>query len=546
MIESVNDNAEGVFASVVRVVGDDPALCNYLRYMDYGNIGSSSGYLHWESKKDPIANADNWINNTQLIRFVPSFTGKFMQHVTQMVESSNDYRSEAFIGFVKELGPFTDPNSYSRDYNYYAEHLLDLTINLDHTFKCLGKSLTILDFIGKNRNPIQGEFSRMTAIYRSVNKYLVVGDQCFLIALVMRNGTVYVDTRILTSIWKKSPDVFKRVVKNLVLFVIKNTMDTTNLSISQIMENDVKSPIIRMLQNREAFQGIDIGNMAKTKSILAFSTDNATENQITNMIEGVISKCVKNYINTHWRLDSFAESALPTMVNRVRTGLQQYFNENSKTSYERGFKIGRVIESCGWHIMSESDKQNSGCVSFASDGCYIARDVDIYPKDAVLYVNHGTEHRVLKDEYLKEFYDSTGIRIRTLYIDVYTGKMYARGSHPNVSGSGVVCMGDIAGKVNFTDASVEQIPEILMKCEDLLRSINYTSAYTDRGLHFFTSETKSMKYMDPDSIQNTKDELTDVVDADTDTYTDAPEEEETQQNNAEDVDEEELEFEEEE
>ena len=160
-----------------------------------------------------------------------------------------------------------------------------------------------------------------------------------------------------------------------------------------------------------------------------------------------------------------------------------------------GLKISKICSDLGWNVF-DPDEDSAPCY-LNNNHVWIWKEVDITPDTAVIYQSDADyykidKYRKLNDEGKEKLLNDYGIHISELYLDLNVGSMCARGRHPNVSSGQQVCMGDLKGKITFTNVTDEQIRSNLENCVKLLYCINYSSAYTENGKKVFMDSRWSL------------------------------------------------------
>jgi hypothetical protein len=145
----------------------------------------------------------------------------------------------------------------------------------------------------------------------------------------------------------------------------------------------------------------------------------------------------------------------------------------------------------GWDYVNSDEKGTTLTgkhlnVYLNPEHIYFKKTVDFKPIHAYLSCNGSCKMKVIKKSMLNEYKRNCSVHVQTLYFNISQGTMIADAKHPNVSTSNAnVCMGDLKGKVVFAGKSKSEIVDLVHKCEDLLKMINYTSSYTDDGIRYF-------------------------------------------------------------
>jgi hypothetical protein len=209
-------------------------------------------------------------------------------------------------------------------------------------------------------------------------------------------------------------------------------------------------------------------------------------------LKQVVKKEIENYIDSKYYIEDIH---LPSMICNIPNVINKTTKRISAKAFQSGMMVSSVLSKIGWNIVNNvSDHIDEHGLPLRSSHNYVYKDVDIVPRKAILdkyHLQNGetSTFRMLKDRAYAEI--KSIIHITRLYIDLNTFKLYAIGYHPNVSG-GNVCMGDLDGKVSFANKSMDEVKEIVQKLEDLLETVNYTSAYCSNGREYYSNPRTSI------------------------------------------------------
>ena len=502
------NNSDSVFIYIKNILMTDANLCNFIRYMDYGKIkkDASSGKVFWTTEKS-VLNDSNKVNNTQLVRFVQKIDTKFLNELSNYNSYMRDHydMSNRILNVLfNNTRGIKNVEKYD-NINEEVKRIIGMMINIDCKYKITGSSLTALDFVGKNPNVTNTEYVfYRNCILMNITKMIFVGDKCYLLAIVDSSHHIYVSNKILMNIYNKDETDHKTVFKEIVvkLFnVIKNvSVYFLNTSISQYYNNIIVSPLIKQIYNDCDF------NFDERSSLQSFKNftfcDNLDRNEyIKQNIEKIIKSTVLNYINSRYFIDSID---IGRVIREMRENIVKAHKNLVDQAYTNGIRLNTIFQEAGWEYFDV--KNHARNIYFNKDHIYIQKAINKIPRKAILYTDdvrsytdsynsHGRDvvTRIIKDEYINTFHEDTNIRVNTLYLDIIDGVLLCEGSHPNVS-SMKVCMGDLKGKVSFTNLDKDAVLDLLKKCEELLDFINYTSSYNSYGKTYFCREKYSKDY----------------------------------------------------
>ena len=486
---------------VVDILSKDSSLCNFIRYIDVGNIihDSSSNRWIWETKTADFNN-ENTKNNSQIVRFVTKLDTKFFYNLYSFLDDNSSIGSSNGMDVIRQLFKRREDFYNDRTNNCCEQNIASIMckmINIDHTFKIKGVSLTALDFINKNPNhtTLEAQFFSNTNCH--IDKLIFVGDKCYLLAIMDEFHNFYVSQKTFEIIYKldttANKDLLRKIVLNLFNYISKVCIPLLNITISQYVNNDVKNFVFDDLIKDNAFRSA-IGNNEEFSNIMtySFTKENNTDDYIKQNIHTIIEKYVNKYLRSKYIFDNLS---ITKIINVVRDKVESTYEDLIRKSYMNGLKISKICSDLGWNVF-DPDEDSAPCY-LNNNHVWIWKEVDITPDTAVIYQSDADyykidKYRKLNDEGKEKLLNDYGIHISELYLDLNVGSMCARGRHPNVSSGQQVCMGDLKGKITFTNVTDEQIRANLENCVKLLYCINYSSAYTENGKKVFMDSRWSL------------------------------------------------------
>lgn len=512
-------NNDVLFQKIIDILNKDSILCNYIRYIDYGEIkrpNNRSDVYMWTSS-DCVLNYNNSTNNTQCVRFVPKIDARFLE----ILRSYNDY----LIQNVYENRYF-DPirlfwnqiiqDKNSNDINNCINEIHGKLLNIDCSVEVKGSSLTALDFVGKNVR-----FSGDEAVWfrRNIfenNKLLFIGDKCHILAILDKYYNIWVSTKTLYNIYNiVDENKFNEIILKIFNFVNRYTISNLKCSISQFISNEITNVVVKKIyQNKEQLNSVDVE--FKPLHLYDFSDNENCNEYIHQNINNLIKQSVEDVIKDKFSIDMNFIDYLESISNMYNRTLIQ----NTRKAYINGMTVSSVIKDIGWNIVYNTNEHTS--VNLNSTHYYIYKDVNITPTVAFINDSYSRDYDISTCRKLKQNFDLSLLKnfayITRLYIDMTDGSMLAIGPHPNVSGGGQVCMGDLRGKIVFGNTSREELIRMINDCEKLLCTINYTSSYYSQGQQYFfdrnTSEDYSVQIEDStitsEIINSQKDLIKDV------------------------------------
>lgn len=568
------DKYNNILLSIKTLLENDSELCNFVRYIDYGSISNNSE--EWKTNCN-VLNDNNLKNQNQIVRFVKHIDVKFLdmlwKHLNHCDNNYNDsnYLDCLFVRYAARNNSSSN-YSYSRSKTNLDRDIQSIMINLDCNYKIKGSSvLTALDFVCKNPKATSNEMDFYKKICMSLCRLIFVGDKCHLLALIDKNHIIYVSMKTLISIYEKDSSEnkidFNTIVLKLFKLIQRCCIYFLKCGLPQYYKEIITNDIITNIP----FKDLNVDEKISLQSLddINFDIDkNNTSNvDVKKIIEDKIENIVLKLINKKYYISNID---IPQIINNIRDNMIRMNKYNVEKAYKNGLMLNEIFVQKGWSIVDKGVRENfkNNTVGFRDGHIYIKKQVDIIPKIAYLNNNGHPQYRILKKHVIEDkvLIEKTGHRvpvnypfiIHTLYLDITDGVLYCDGKHPNVS-NGNVCMGDLRGKVVFSDANKDQINELLDSCEKLLRCINYTSSYTGQYDYVYLDDLNSRDYHgvedeDEDETLETKNESSakDLDFVNTNDFTEESETSETENNseidngtmNVESADENDFEFDE--
>jgi len=489
-----------IFISVKNILESDSNLCNMSRYMDYGKLTKDPADTYriiWKVMKDAV-NSDLCLNNTQVIRFVDRIDSRFlsMMRVYNSQLTSQSVQG-GYFNCRRQVQYMSNNATGARE--TFDQMLLSNMINIDCTYKVSGASLTALDFVHKNPLNTREEANFFSELGRDITKYIFIGDKCYILALIDRFHNVYVSKKLLQTFQKKDVKNFETIVKRLFKVIGRYCYHVMNTSITQYYMDQIMSPVMLLCANNGKF--VKAAKDSDFKKLLTFTfSDDAECNDIVKKnIVATIEKTCKRYIEKYY---DFSNLDFPRMIQDMKNNLQDSMKELTKRAYINGLSLSSMFRKYGWNYcdMNEERKKWNRSLHYNPDHVYVCKNIEMVPRLAYMYSNgrygDGRVYRKLNEDGVQAIQNESYIIMHTLYIDITNGTMLMYGKHPNVSGGGEVCMGDIKGKISFDNCDEETLKDNLDKCEHLLDTINYTSSYMSDGDRIFLDEKYSFNVAD--------------------------------------------------
>ena len=487
--------------NIIDILSKDSSLCNFVRYIDSGNISrdSSSNRWIWETKTTYL-NCENTKNNTQIVRFVPKIDTKFFYNLYSFLDDNTAIGKTNGMDIIRQIfKKYQESNSdrLNSSVEQNIQSIMNKMINIDCTFKIKGVSLTALDFINKNPNHTTLEASFFNNTNMHIDKLIFVGDKCYLLAIMDMYHNFYVSQKMFEIIYKldttANKDSFKKIVLSFFNYVSKVCIPLLNISISQYVNNDIKNFVFDDLIKEDAFRSV-IGNNEEFTNVMTytFTKENNTDEYIKQNIHIIIERYILKYLRSKYIFDNLS---ITRIIDIVRDKVQSTYEDLIHKSYMNGLKLSKICSDLGWKVFDFVEGRAPCYLN--NNHVWIWKEVDIMPDTAVIYQSDADyykidKYRKLNDDGKEVLRSDYGIHISELYLDLNTGSMCARGKHPNVSSGQQVCMGDLKGKITFTNVTEEQIRENLENCVKLLYCINYSSAYTESGKQVFMDSRWSL------------------------------------------------------
>ena len=547
------DKYNNILLSIKTLLENDSELCNFVRYIDYGSFNSNGE--EWKTNCN-VLNDNNLKNQNQIVRFVKHIDVKFLDTLCKHLNYSENYNNNNTNYLDSLLVRYRARNNNSNSsYGYNGNKtnldrdIQSIMINLDCNYKIKGSSvLTALDFVCKNPKATSNEMDFYKKVCLSLCRLIFVGDKCHLLALIDKNHVIYVSLKALISIYEKDSSEnkidFNTIVLKLFKLIQRCCIYFLKCGLPQYYKEMITSNIIMDIP----FNELNVDEKISLQSLDNINFDvnkNTPDIDVKKIIEAKIENIVLKLINKNYYISNID---IPQIINNIRDNMIRMNKYNVEKAYKNGLMLNEIFVQKGWSIVDKAVRENfkNNTVGFRDGHIYIKKQVDIIPKIAYLTNNGHPQYRILKKHVLvdKVLIDKTGNRvsisypfiIHTLYLDITDGVLYCDGKHPNVS-NGNVCMGDLKGKVVFSDANRDQINELLDSCEKLLRCINYTSSYTGQYDYVYLDDLNSKDYHgvedeNEDETSETKNESStkDLDFVNTNDFTDDDETSETENN----------------
>ena len=492
---------------LVDIIRNDASLCNFVRFTDYGKIDkeTNGSRLMWCTIPCNLNN-DNRDCNSQIIRIINKLDSKFFYTLFNYDDNSSSIGNDNGIDILYSNNVFYT-NSMSADRTQNStdkalKNIISRMVNLDCLFKIKGTCLTALDFIGKNPNHTVSESDFFIKLNNFIKKFIFVGDKCYMLGVIDRNQNVYISQKTLEIVYKldetQDKQKFKEIVLKLYSFIGSNCLTVLNMSLSQYISNDITNLVLNQTLREDAFRQLGESGNSEFKDLFnyKFTNDPNTDSYIKDSIKSIIYGYVDMYVKSYYSLKDFS---LINIINSTRAKLEHLYFDKINDAYKNGLKISRICMEAGWNVYDRDNYPGKAPNSLNYNDQYIYKKVSITPDTAVLYDSDAREYgvdkyRKLNENGIKYIRNEYGIYVDILFLSLNTGTMICVGKHPNVSGAGQVCMGDLKGKIVFQNTPREQIMENLIKCEKLLTCIHYASSYTSSGQMVFLNPDYSLNY----------------------------------------------------
>jgi hypothetical protein len=427
-------------------------------------------------------------------------------------------------------------------------------VNLDCNYKITGSSLTALDFLDKNPRMTENERNLYKSLSLDLCRLIFVGDKCYLLAIIDRNHNIYVSTKQLINIYKKdkseNKETFYLIVLKLFKLIERCCIYFLKCGMAQYYKEIIVSSVINQIPPNKLTTDEKIS--LHTLDELNFSDDKEKDQEIKKKLDKSLDSVLLKIINSNFYISNINIGDVITSIKQNMTLANKHLVEKA---YKNGLTMHNIFTNMGWSYVDPNVRRNykNNYVNIRENHIYISKDVNIVPKIAYIMIDGIGRYRILKDFVLNDnkYYGESKIlhggpsdpwhypyKIHTLFLDITDGILYCDGTHPNVS-NGNVCMGDLRGKVTFSNCSEEEIRKLLQDCEDLLKCINYTSAYNSSYDFLFRLSSNSKNYMgaevDEDEEEEQSEDKTkelDFVSNNTDVEEISESEDETSENNS--------------
>lgn len=490
---------------LAKTLEEDANLCNLTRYIDVGELKRTENMSYervsmWTSKISAL-NPQLKYNVSGIIRIVKDINPAFLDLFRI---STNDRRLsrtdtlQSIYNIYNRYGNSGNANAM----NYRLHHLQDIMINIDCTYKINGSCITALDFIGKSLDATSSENNFYEPLANCTTRLIFVGNKSFLIGIIDDYHNIYISARILEMIYRKDESADKNVYKGIIIKLFnvlqRCSLYLLNQNMLQYFNDMMISPIINNLYLNKNKFSVDEKISINFLDDLNFDEDVDKDSYIKKKIVENISKEIYNVINSKFYISNID---IKELIDHIKQCNNIANDKRVKDAYYTGLTLYKIIDSCGWKVSTEQDpesrKLTRGSIYFDPQHIYIYKDLNMYPHIAYTNSSGSRRYRILNElgrERLKN-----KIWIKRLYLDITTGILMCDGSHPNVSRN-QVCMGDLKGKVTFTNSSEDEIKKLLKSCEELLTVCNFTSAYSSEYESYFRDSDYSMDYYGAEGV----------------------------------------------
>lgn len=497
--------ADNVIGSIVSILNIDANLADLVNRFSYCKIKPRDNIAGCDIIPLPCDFNDN---NNKVCSDVVKFVDRINFDILRWYFDEHTYMRDKY----ECLSPLSIPRKSSVYVDDTYSKLYRKMVNVYPGATVRGTAINVFDFIFKNDKMTHRENDIIYSLSYRLHKLIFVGDKCHLLAFIDRYGFVTIDLKKFNELKNNLSEVdFAVVVKRLFSYISKVCILLGNYSINQIYEDVVINPVILEIYKKKLLQQMDCKDEVFDLSGFTFNDDPETDNIIQDNIVNIIKNHVFQYLNHNFDFRSVNVSGIISDIHAKSVTVQ---SEKLQKAFKQGLTLFRIFERHGWKSYDPNVDGNMG-VYLDSNHIYMYKHVNIIPDTAYLYKNNDVACRRLKDKALKELTENRVIYVDTIFINLTDGSMKAIAVHPNVHYSNNnVCMGDLKGKIVFTDVGSDVIEQNIEACECLLRTCNYTSAYTEPGLSYFKSDSTSTE-----EFGNTSDNTSECADSSDDIET---------------------------
>lgn len=441
-----------LLGDILSILKSNKSISHLINTITVGTFREGKGYVAQNGIS--ITNLTSWIRLVKLNKVLFKRIIRHLNDYGYYRDYDRNSRSNMLVNMTSALYK----NGYSSRNNNNNTYYMG--VNLDTNVKIDGYHFNICDIF----NTVSEDGYGLKRIY----KLLFISEKNYLVGFIDSDCFMYLDWVLLEKIRDKNQQEFASIVKKIMQVYSNANVMFFDINLEHT-EKSISDTIFRKLLTTLNSDYKD-ASIIKLDNVDIFSTQDQIDNYI-NKVSGVIKSVIDNIISkTSW--GGHGEYSYSNIIHDIMNNRFKQNNEKMRESFMSGLMIGSKLENIGWVL---SDK----VIDHHSTICW-EKDVDITPN--VLYYNH--EEYIINnstEDWKNPFH------ISKLFV-TSDGVMYCEGSHPNVS-SGKVCMGDISGKITFFD--IESLQKNLLRCESLLYTINYDSAYyTDKREELIQHSTK--------------------------------------------------------
>lgn len=449
---AAEENVEELIRNISDIVYNTTNIAYLSKAITSGNIYRGHGFRSNLRSSDSIIPNSSWI---RVCRLNKVFLSKYIEWKNENYFSTRSTKKT--LGFIKLYNSSYYSKSSDRDGQISSMYL---GVNVDRNIKLNGYSFNASDIYNSFivENNIDGYKSQQCenrmSISFFIHKLLFIGEKNFLVGMIDKDGILYIDHVILNKILNKSQDEFKDLIKKI--FSVYANVNSLFFKFNIVgLGEDISQSIQRYLY-------ANINESTKNCTIIEpihidiFSQNN-TINEFINRIKDAIQEEINKYLDgNYWGSNN--QYSFSQIIDEILSSKESQHRADIEESFFRGLLYANKFELSGWNISEKRFNDEKELVW--------EKEVNIVPS------------RVVRNKKLYNINNNdpdwkNPFKIKMIYVTC-NGRMYAEGKHPNVSCQ-KVCMGDISGKISFSDP--KKLGENLNKCEALLTLINYDSAY---------------------------------------------------------------------
>lgn len=355
-----------------------------------------------------------------------------------------------------------------------CDNAFDMGINIDREFKMSGSHISISSIFPSYIADCCEDYGTQSCddfrkISTTIYKLIYIGEKNYLIGYISKNAILYLDTNILSKLYtyNGNTDKFKEIVERIISVFANANSNFFSLNTKSIDETIVEKVLDKIVST--AIKDKSDYCVISPQDFDLFKIKTIRDVVHTNLIGEVRDQVKLLLHDSRWGINN--QYSYKKLVDNILMSQDTAYENGVKTAYLKGLSTGIKFKYLGWNI--STDRNFNGCSM-----CW-EKDVNIIPT-RMFYNNTMYDINPDDDTWHNPF------KITKLFVTL-DGVMYCEGEHPNVQ-SGFVCMGDLKGNIEVSDE--KHLQENLSRCEQLLYTINFDSAYRRDALSELMQHSK--------------------------------------------------------